>query len=210
MIELINKSPNLLVIGDLMIDHYFWGKSERISQEAPVQIINVSNETMVLGGAGNVINNLKVLGSNVDVISVIGNDENAIKLKDLLISINVDTKYLITEDNRITSKKSRVIASQQQVVRYDRESIDEITALSQKLMLETFKKIINNYDIVLISDYGKGVLSTKLTQSIMNVSIQNNKKVLVDPKGLDYSKYKGAYLLTPNIKEASDENSTTM
>ena len=146
MIELKNKSPNLLVIGDLMIDQYFWGKSERISPEAPVQVINVSNESMVLGGAGNVINNLKVLGSNVDVISVIGNDENAIKLKDLLISINVDTKYLITEDNRITSKKSRVIASQQQVVRYDCESTDEISKPSQKLVLETFKKIINNYD----------------------------------------------------------------
>ena len=204
MIELKNKSPNLLVIGDLMIDQYFWGKSERISPEAPVQVINVSNESMVLGGAGNVINNLKVLGSNVDVISVIGNDENAIKLKDLLISINVETKYLVVEDNRITSKKSRVIASQQQVVRYDHESIDEISRTSQKLILETFKKIINNYDIVLISDYGKGILSTKLTQSIINVARQNNKKVLIDPKGLDYSKYKGAYLLTPNIKEASD------
>ena len=204
MIELKNKSPNLLVVGDLMIDQYFWGKSERISPEAPVQVINVSNESMVLGGAGNVINNLKVLGSNVDVLSVIGNDENAIKLKDLLISINVDTKYLITEDKRITSKKSRVIASQQQVVRYDCESTDEISKPSQKLVLETFKKIINNYDIVLISDYGKGILSTKLTQSIINVASQNNKKVLIDPKGLDYSKYKGAYLLTPNIKEASD------
>tara|TARA_B100000787_G_scaffold116058_1_gene86623 strand:- start:2877 stop:4304 length:1428 start_codon:yes stop_codon:yes gene_type:complete len=203
MIELKNKSPNILIVGDLMIDQYFWGKSERISPEAPVQVINVSNETMVLGGAGNVINNLKVLGANVDVISVIGNDENAIKLKDLLIAINVDIKYLITEDKRITSKKSRVIASQQQVVRYDQETIDEINMLSQNLMLETFKKIINNYDIVLISDYGKGILSSKLTQSIINVASQNHKKILVDPKGLDYSKYKGAYLLTPNIKEAS-------
>ena len=203
MIELKNKSPNILIVGDLMIDQYFWGKSERISPEAPVQVINVSNETMVLGGAGNVINNLKVLGANVDVISVIGNDENAIKLKDLLIAINVDIKYLITEDKRITSKKSRVIASQQQVVRYDQETIDEINMLSQNLMLETFKKIINNYDIVLISDYGKGILSSKLTQSIINVASQNYKKILVDPKGLDYSKYKGAYLLTPNIKEAS-------
>ena len=111
MIELKNKSPNLLVIGDLMIDQYFWGKSERISPEAPVQVINVSNESMVLGGAGNVINNLKVLGSNVDVISVIGNDEDAIKLKDLLISINVETKYLVVEDNRITSKKRDWICS---------------------------------------------------------------------------------------------------
>ncbi len=203
MIELKNKTPNILVVGDLMIDQYFWGKSERISPEAPVQVINISNESMVLGGAGNVINNLKVLGANVDVISVVGNDENASKLKDLLISIGIDIKYLITEDNRITSKKSRIIASQQQVVRYDYESTDEISAPSQKLIIKTFKKIIHNYDIVLISDYGKGILSTELSQSIINLSSQNNTKVLIDPKGLDYSKYKGAYLLTPNINEAS-------
>ena len=204
MIELKNKSPSLLVIGDLMIDQYFWGKSERISPEAPVQVINVNNESMVLGGAGNVINNLKVLGANVDVISVIGDDKNAIILKDLLLDINVDIKYLIAEDNRITSKKSRVIASQQQVVRYDSESTDEISALSQKLILETFERIINHYDVILISDYGKGVLSTELTQSIITVARQNDKKVLIDPKGFNYSKYRGAYLLTPNIKEASD------
>ena len=145
--DLFNSLDNLstdkkvLVVGDIGIDKYIYGEVDRISPEAPVQVINVCNESMVLGGAGNVINNLKVLGSNVDVIGVIGNDENAIKLKDLLISINVDTKYLITEDNRITSKKSRVIASQQQVVRYDHESINEISRTSQKLILETFKKI---------------------------------------------------------------------
>ena len=204
MIELKNKSPNLLVIGDLMIDQYFWGKSERISPEAPVPVINVDNESTILGGAGNVINNLKVFGANVDVISVIGKGENATKLKELLAAINVDVKYLVTESNRITSKKSRVIASQQQVVRYDHESTDEISIPSQKLILDTFKRIINNYEIILISDYGKGVLSTELTQSIINIANQHNKKVLIDPKGIDYSKYKGAYLLTPNIKEASD------
>ena len=105
MIKLKNKSPSLLVIGDLMIDQYFWGKSERISPEAPVQVINIDNETMVLGGAGNVINNLKVMGANVDVLSVIGNDDNASKMKDLLNEINVSTKYLVAENNRITSKK---------------------------------------------------------------------------------------------------------
>ena len=203
MINLKNKSPSLLVIGDLMIDQYFWGKSERISPEAPVQVINIDNETMVLGGAGNVINNLKTMGANVDVLSVIGNDENASKMKDLLNEINVSTKYLVAENNRITSKKSRVIASQQQVVRYDRESSEEISESSQNNILKTFKKIVTNYDAILISDYGKGVLSNELTKLIIEVTNQNKKKILIDPKGLDYSKYKGAYLLTPNLKEAT-------
>ena len=204
MIDLQGKSPKLLVIGDLMIDHYLWGSCERISPEAPVQVINVDNESTVLGGAGNVINNLKALGTQVDVISVIGGCEISDELKELLTSINVSSEYLITQKDRITSKKSRIIASQQQVVRYDRESTNEINNESQDKILNNYKKIINNYDVVLLSDYGKGVLTADLTQSLIAVANQNNKKVLIDPKGLDYSKYKGAYLLTPNKKEASE------
>ena len=204
MISLQGKSPKLLVIGDLMIDHYLWGSCERISPEAPVQVVNVKSESSVLGGAGNVINNLRALGAQVDVISVIGGCEISDELKALLNNINVSTQHLITQKDRITSKKSRIIASQQQVVRYDRESSDEISAGSQKSILESFTSIINNYDSVLLSDYGKGVLTSELTKSLINIANKANKKVLVDPKGLDYSKYKGAYLLTPNKKEASE------
>ena len=204
MIELQQKSPKLLVVGDLMIDHYLWGACERISPEAPVQVVNINNESSVLGGAGNVINNLRALGAQVDVISVVGGCEISDELKILLKNINVSTQHLITQKDRITSKKSRIIAAQQQVVRYDRESSDEISAESQKSILDTFTNIITNYDGVLLSDYGKGVLTSELTQSLISIANKNNKKVLVDPKGLDYSKYKGAYLLTPNKKEASE------
>ena len=204
MFNLQGKAPKILVIGDLMIDHYLWGSCERISPEAPVQVINVDNESTVLGGSGNVINNLKALGAQVDVISVIGDCETSDELKILLNDINVNSKYLITQKDRITSKKSRIIAAQQQVVRYDRESTDEISTKSQTTILNTFKKIITNYDAVLLSDYGKGVLTADLTQSLITIANNNNKKVLIDPKGLDYSKYKGAYLLTPNKKEASE------
>jgi len=99
----------------------------------------------------------------------------------------VDTQYLITQKDRITSKKSRIIASHQQVARYDRESTDEINSESQEKILEYFKKVVNNYDNVLLSDYGKGVLTYDLTQSLIKISNENNKKVLIDPKGLDYS-----------------------
>ena len=204
MIDLQGKSPKLLVIGDLMIDHYLWGSCERISPEAPVQVVNVERESSVLGGAGNVINNLRALDAQVDVISVIGGCEISEELKELLADIRVSTQYLITQKDRITSKKSRIIASQQQVVRYDRESTDEISHESQKEILNTFRSTITDYDAVLLSDYGKGVLTKELTASLIAIANENNKKVLVDPKGLDYSKYKGAFLLTPNKKEASE------
>ena len=142
MIELKNKSPKILVIGDLMIDQYFWGESDRISPEAPVQIIDISKVSNTLGGAGNVINNLKTFGANVDVISVIGNCNNSQILKDLLSEININPRYLIIEESRITSKKSRIIASQQQVIRYDQESTVEINASSQQMIFEIFKKNI--------------------------------------------------------------------
>jgi len=204
MIDLQNKAPKLLVIGDFIIDQYLWGNCERISPEAPVQVVNIDNESTLLGGAGNVINNLKALGANVDVIGIVGECEISDKLKGLLDDIEVDTKYLFIEQDRITSKKSRIIASQQQVVRYDRETADEINHKSQNHILDTFTKIIANYELVLLSDYGKGILTNKLTQSLINVANKYGKKVLIDPKGHDYSKYKGAYLLTPNIKEASE------
>ena len=204
MIDLQGKSPGLLVVGDLMIDHYLWGSCERISPEAPVQVVNVNSESSVLGGAGNVINNLRALGAKVDVISVVGGCEISNELKTLLKNISVSTQHLITQKDRITSKKSRIIAAQQQVVRYDRESSDEISAESQKQILDSFTSIIANYDGVLLSDYGKGVLTSSLTQSLIAVANKAGKKVMVDPKGLDYSKYKGAYLLTPNKKEASE------
>ena len=202
MIDLQGKSPKILVIGDLIIDHYLWGSCERISPEAPVQVINVGDESMSLGGAGNVVNNLSALGAQVDVISVIGNCETSGNLKTLLANIKVNTKYLVTQNKRITSKKTRIISSQQQVVRYDHENTDEISDESQKSILASFKKLVSNYDAVLLSDYGKGVLTVELTQSLIAIANNKNKKVLVDPKGLDYSKYRGSYLLTPNKKEA--------
>jgi D-beta-D-heptose 7-phosphate kinase / D-beta-D-heptose 1-phosphate adenosyltransferase len=204
MISLKNLNPRILVIGDLMIDHYLWGSCERISPEAPVQVINIDRETSSLGGAGNVINNLNSLSAKVDVISVIGDCEVSKELVKLLKKINVNTQYLITEKNRISSKKTRIISSQQQVVRYDKESRNEINKDSENQLLKIFKSIFDNYEIIILSDYGKGVLTSNVTQTLINITKKFNKKLLVDPKGSDYSKYSGAYLLTPNKKEASE------
>ncbi len=195
-------TPNILVVGDLMIDHYLWGSCERISPEAPVQVVDISKETTVLGGAGNVINNLNALGANVSVASVIGDDENGVELIDMLKSIDVDTKNITIQSGRKTSKKSRVIAVSQQVLRYDKESKNDIEDSSVFNILDSLKESIKDYDVVILSDYGKGVLTDELSLGIINLANQNSVKVLVDPKGSDFSKYKGAYLLTPNKKEA--------
>ena len=197
-----NVNSNILVIGDLMIDHYLWGSCERISPEAPVQVVDIQKETTVLGGAGNVINNLRALGANVSVSSVIGNDSIGEELLSMLASIDVDCKNIITQNGRKTSKKSRVIASSQQVIRYDKESKENIEDISVSKILDSLVGNIKEYDIIILSDYGKGVLRTALCQGIIELAKNHNIKVLVDPKGSDFSKYKGSYLLTPNKKEA--------
>jgi len=196
--------PKILVIGDLMIDKYLWGECNRVSPEAPVQVINVSKETKVLGGAGNVAHNLVTLGSNVKVLSVIGGCKTSNELKNLFKEINLSIDYLIEQKNRVTSKKTRIISSQQQVIRYDIESNDDIDVVSEKKLVALFKSVLNDLDLVVLSDYGKGVLTTNVTKEIIKIANSNNIKVIVDPKGSDYSKYTSAYLLTPNKKEAGE------
>jgi D-beta-D-heptose 7-phosphate kinase/D-beta-D-heptose 1-phosphate adenosyltransferase len=197
-----NFTPKILVIGDLMIDHYLWGSCERISPEAPVQIVDIAKETTVLGGGGNVINNLKALGANVSVSGVIGSDENGRELINLLKNIGVDVGGIIVQNGRKTSKKSRVIAASQQILRYDKESKEEIEESSVEKILNSLTNSVSSYDAVILSDYGKGVLTDELCQGVMRLCNKAGVKVLVDPKGSDYSKYSGAYLLTPNKKEA--------
>ena len=203
MDRLRSYQPSILVIGDLMLDHYLWGKCERISPEAPVQVIDVQRESTVLGGAGNVVNNLLSLGAKVSVLSVVGNDENGKELLCMLETLGADANHIVKQENRKTSKKSRVIASHQQVVRYDRESKDDITKASVDALLAQCKTYIPHVDLILLSDYGKGVLTTTFTSHVIERAKKYKKPILVDPKGDDYSKYKGATLITPNKKEAS-------
>ena len=202
MKQLKNFTPKILVVGDLMIDHYLWGSCDRISPEAPVQVVDIVNETTVLGGAGNAINNLNTLGADVSVCSVIGNDDNGHELIHMLESINIKTDNIIMQEDRKTSKKSRVIAVSQQVLRYDNESKNDIDSVSVNKILNSLANDISSYDIVVLSDYAKGVLTDELCQGIINAAKKSDVKVLVDPKGSDFSKYRGAYLLTPNKKEA--------
>jgi len=203
MDSLRNASPSILVVGDLMIDHYLWGKCERISPEAPVQVVEITKEDYLMGGAGNVINNLLALGAKVGVSSVIGEDESGDFIRKRLLDKNVRLEGLITEAERKTTKKSRVIALHQQIVRVDKENKEDISAVSQQAILQKIGADIDSYDAILLSDYAKGVLTQELTQEIIKLAKKHEKMVLVDPKGSDYSKYRGATLITPNRKEAS-------
>ena len=192
--------PTILVVGDLMLDHYLWGKCERISPEAPVQVVEIERERTLLGGAGNVVNNLLSLGANVSILSVVGDDENGDKLFGILKTLGANVHGIVVENGRKTSKKSRVVASHQQVVRFDSESKEAIKTNSVDRLLFVFEEQVKNADIVLISDYAKGVLTPYFTSAMIRIANALNKPILIDPKGEDYSKYSGATLITPNKK----------
>ena len=192
----------VLVVGDLMIDHYIWGSCDRISPEAPVQVVNIKNETKRLGGCGNVVSNLIALGAEVGVISVVGDDELGSEILKLLKDRGAKAELVIAQKGRKSSQKSRVMVTHQQVLRLDTESTSDIDCDDE--IVGKFQGILDGYDIVLLSDYGKGVLSDYLTKQIISITKNSSKMVLVDPKGKDYSKYRGATLLTPNKKEASE------
>jgi len=202
MFNFHNSSPSILVIGDLILDVYLWGKCERISPEAPVQVVDVKQETISLGGAGNVLENLISLGAKAEILSVIGSCSNASDIKKIFTEKNINTEFLFNDQTRVTSKKTRLISSNQQVIRFDSESTEPINSTIESKIISKLEDIIRNYSIVIISDYLKGLLTFSLTQNIIKICNKYSTKVIVDPKGDDYSKYKGSYLLTPNLMEA--------
>lgn len=191
----------VLVIGDLMLDNYLVGSCNRISPEAPVQVVDINNEKHVLGGAGNVINNLISLGAQAGILSVLGKDKTAVKIIDHFDILGVNHK-IIFEENRITSIKNRIIVDKHQIMRFDKESKDFISKKSEDDVINSFQLMVDDFDIVVLSDYGKGVLTNCLISKVIQVSNEKGKKVIVDPKGTDFTKYCGAYLLTPNKNEA--------
>lgn len=198
--------PSILVIGDLILDHYIWGQCERISPEAPVQVIEVAKETLNLGGACNVANNLVALECEVFICGMVGKDEAGTKLKETLESLHIHTQGIYYNLNRPTTQKSRIIAAHQQVIRVDREDKSPISQEGEEFILNFAKTLIESHkiDCIILSDYQKGVLSENLTQNLIKIAKDSKLKILIDPKGKDYSKYKGATLLTPNKKEAKE------
>jgi len=186
-----------------MLDEYVWGSVERISPEAPVPVLSVTREEFTLGGAGNAAKNLAALGASVAVAGVVGKDPQGEKLRAELVNLGVDVSAVVAEVMRPTTRKTRVIAEHQQVLRIDRETTDEISAASTDVLVQRTKELLNAVDVVLISDYGKGVATRQLLASLAEKARQARKITIADPKGLDYSKYAGLTLITPNRKEAA-------
>jgi len=196
----------LLVIGDVMLDEYVSGDVDRISPEAPVQVVSVQNEDFKLGGAGNVVNNIAALGGKASAIGVIGNGRNGKLLLDMFTKLGVDTEGIVKERGRITTRKTRIIAvnhANQQVLRIDREKKQDISDATLKKIVQIIKEKIPYIDVILISDYGKGLITRRMLSQVIAIAKKHNKLTIVDPKGLDFSKYSGVSLLTPNKKEAA-------
>ncbi len=207
-IQSSKKQPSILVIGDLMIDHYIWGNATRLSPEAPVPIVNVKNESTTLGGAGNVVQNLVALGANVTVAGVVGDDVTGSQLIEILESEGVKTNTIIKDSTRPTTIKTRVLAGRHQLVRVDREVTDPISKGLEDELADKLTAIIDSADIVIFSDYNKGLFAPKLTQRLIKIANDYQKKVIIDPKGLNYEKYNGAYLIKPNRKELAEAAKT--
>jgi len=193
----------LLVVGDIMLDHFIWGKVSRISPEAPVPVVDIQNESIMLGGAANVLNNITSLGGKAVICGVVGNDEMGKKIVHELRLQDVDTEGLVVEASRPTTIKTRVIAHSQQVVRFDRESRGEISSESEKLILGYVKRNIGSISGIIVSDYSKGVVTNALVAGLVKTARAAGIPVAVDPKVNHFDYYKGVTVVTPNNLEAS-------
>jgi D-beta-D-heptose 7-phosphate kinase/D-beta-D-heptose 1-phosphate adenosyltransferase len=196
---------DVLVVGDLMIDEYLWGEVERISPEAPVQIVDVDDEEQTLGGAGNVVKNLIDLGVNVSVASILGESSTGEEIHAELGRLDVDRTGVVRDARKVSSRKTRVMSNQanQQMLRIDRETTCPATEESEEALRRHIDETIDQFDAVILSDYGKGVLTESILESVLSAARDHNVASVVDPKGDRYGKYRGATMIAPNDDEAA-------
>lgn len=194
----------VLIVGDIMIDRYCWGSVERISPEAPVPVVRLHKTTLVAGGAANVAVNVAGLGAQAFLVGVHGDDEEAKLFPNLLSEQAISSKFLIKIKNRPTTVKTRIIAHSQQVARTDQEANAPISDKDTEKLWRKTAKLIEKADIVIISDYAKGLLSEELITRLITTTHCFNKLILVDPKGKSFSKYENADILTPNQREVAE------
>lgn len=194
------------VVGDVMLDTYWWGKVDRISPEAPVPVVAVSKKEERIGGAGNVALNIQALGSSVSIISVVGNDAEGSLLESLFISNNINTDYLTKSNERVTTNKIRIIGRNQQMMRLDAEITRDLSSNEESAMLESFERYIVNESpaIVILEDYNKGVLTETAIQKVIALCKANNVLTAVDPKRKNFFAYRGVDIFKPNLHEAKE------
>jgi len=194
---------NVLVVGDIMLDRYVWGNVERISPEAPVPVVEVIKETQTLGGCGNVANNITSVGGNVRIITIVGNDIYAEELKKMLKEKKVNIDGVFLDNSRPTTVKTRIIAHNQQVVRVDKESRHQLNLQLFEKIKSYVLDIKNSIDAILISDYGKGVITKSLLSFLIKLAKKLDIPITVDPKIEHFLEYKHVTVLTPNLNEAT-------
>lgn len=193
----------VLVIGDIILDEYIWGKASRLSPEAPVPVLDVQKYSYIPGGVANVAGNIAALGGKCILTGIIGDDYQAEILSNTLKRTSINFSDIVKDASRPTTVKTRLMAhNHQQLARADREVKSPISSGIEEELFNKINTHIDKVDLLLISDYAKGVLTTNLTKKLINLANLYNKPVLVDPKGLDFTKYTGAKLITPNRLEA--------
>jgi len=195
-------SKTVVVIGDVMSDEYIWGKVTRISPEAPIPVLQVTGETLRLGGAANVAANLRSLGAQVRVVGVVGADPMGKRLAQLMADKGIDPSGLVADPERPTIQKTRVVAGHQQIVRYDRERQNEISAEVQKRVMAASMKALEGAQAIVFSDYAKGLLIPQLCASLIEAARRRGLVTTADPKPRNIMTFKGVDLVSPNKGEA--------
>ncbi|MGI8950529.1 MAG: bifunctional heptose 7-phosphate kinase/heptose 1-phosphate adenyltransferase [Chitinophagaceae bacterium] len=206
--KLFSEFSNLkvAVVGDVMLDTYWWGKVERISPEAPVPVVALRKKEQRIGGAGNVALNTVSLGAETTLFSVTGDDEDADLLMNLLQQQHIDTKYIVKSQERITTNKIRIISRNQQMMRLDSEHTKDISLDDEQLLVNNFSSFVKRYQpaVVIFEDYNKGVLTESLIQSIIQICKEQNIVTTVDPKRKNFFSYKNVDIFKPNLKEVKE------
>jgi len=203
--ELIDRFSDrrVLVLGDVMLDHYIWGEASRISPEAPVPVVGVSRESSRLGGAANVAHNVRTLGGRPSLLAVIGDDPAGELLRAELTARDIAPDQLVIDPQRPTIKKTRIIARSQQIVRIDRERAGDVDGSVFDQLSQRIADALAQCEAIVISDYGKGVISGPLLARWLPAFVSSGLPVCVDPKETHFHSYRGVTVLTPNVSEAS-------
>jgi D-beta-D-heptose 7-phosphate kinase/D-beta-D-heptose 1-phosphate adenosyltransferase len=196
------RHGKILVVGDLILDQYIWGRVNRISPEAPVPIVTVSSETLQLGGAANVSNNVRSLGGRVDLCGVIGADEGGRQFLRVLESQGIGRDGVLTGQDRPTTKKTRVVAHNQQLVRFDTEKSEAISGVLEARISRYVAACIRSASALIVSDYAKGVVTPRVMADLTDLAARHGIPVIVDPKVAHIGRYKGVTVITPNHLEA--------
>jgi D-glycero-beta-D-manno-heptose-7-phosphate kinase len=194
------------VIGDVMLDTYWWGNVERISPEAPVPVVAVSKKEQRIGGAGNVALNIASLGAGVSMMSVLGKDDDGDQLTALLQQNNINTQYLVHSENRVTTNKIRIISRNQHMMRLDAEMADDMNAEDEDRLLYAFENYVaaESPAVVILEDYNKGVLTENVIKRIIALCKKQHILTAVDPKRKNFFAYEGVDIFKPNLKEVKD------